>query len=105
MRQTTGKRVGHLKDQSPTTPSSMILPLSCQGGHSARVNMQLLVQGFGLPIAQMGPDFVLLDTPIDHEAGTATIVMQVDESERRWNVHLPYGISAENKRVRIAAVT
>ncbi len=103
MRQTIGKRVGRLKDESPTMPSSMTLPLSSQGGHSAQVNM--LVNGIALPISQMGPDFVLVDVPVDHEAATATIVMPVDESERRWNVHLPDGISAENKRVRIAAVT
>jgi hypothetical protein len=53
----------------------------------------------------MGPNFVLVDVPVTHAAATATIVMQVDESERHWNVHLPDGISADNKRVRIAAVT
>ncbi len=86
-------------------PSAMTLPLSSQGGHFAQVNMQLQVNGIALPISQMEPDFVLADVPADHEAATATIVMQVDESERRWNVHLPDGISADNKRVRIAAVT
>lgn len=105
MHQTIGKRVGRLKDENPTIPSSMTLPLSSQRGHSAQVNMQLLVNGIALPISQMGPDFVLVDVPVDHEAAMATIVMQVDESERRWNVHLPDGISAYNKRVRIAAVT
>lgn len=82
----------------------MDLPLSTQGGHSAVVNMKLLINGLSLPVAQMGPDFVLLDEPVNHEPATATMVMQVDKSERRWNVHLPNGISAESTRVQIAAV-
>ena len=82
----------------------MDFPLSSQGGHSAQVNMQLLVNGLALPISKMGPDFLLVDAPIKLEAATATIVMQVDASERRWNVHLPDGMSAKNKRVRIAAI-
>ncbi len=67
--------------------------------------MQLLVNGFPLPVSQMGPDFVLVNTPVNHAPASATVVMQVDESERRWNVHLPQGISAENKRVQIVAVS
>jgi len=61
--------------------------------------MQLLVNGLVLPISQMGPDFLLIDAPIKLEPATATIVMQVDASERRWNVYLPGGMSAENERV------
>lgn len=83
--------------------SSIDLPLLTQGGHSAQVNIRLLVNGLSLPVAQLGPDFLLMDTPINHAPTTATVVMQVDQSERRWNIHLPNGISAENKRVQIAA--
>ena len=77
--------------------------LSRQGGHSAKVKMLLLVGGGCIPVAQMGPDFVLLDSPIDHPPADASLVLQVDESERRWNVRLPHGISAGSKRVTIAA--
>jgi hypothetical protein len=48
-------------------------------------------------------DFLLVDTPVNHAPTAATVVMQVDGSERRWNVRLPNGISAQNKRVQIAA--
>lgn len=34
----------------------MTWPLSTQGGHSAQVSMQLLVNGIALPISQMGPN-------------------------------------------------
>ena len=42
--------------------------LSGQGGYSAQVKMRLLVNGDVLSVAQMGPDFLLVDEPIDHPA-------------------------------------
>ena len=65
--------------------------------------MRLLVNGGSIPVKQLGPDFLLVDTPFDHPPGDASMVLQVDQSERRWNVSLPDGISADSKRVAIAA--
>ena len=65
--------------------------------------MRLLVNGSSIAVAQMGPDFLLVDAPINHPPGNASLILQVDQSERRWNVHLPEGISAASKRVAIAA--
>lgn len=76
---------------------------SSRGGHSAEVKMRLLVNGSTIAVAQMGPDFLLVDAPINHPPGNASLVLQVDQSERRWNVHLPDGISAASKRVAIAS--
>jgi len=56
-------------------------------------------------VTQMGPDFVLVDASLNHGPALATMVMQIDGNERRWNVRLPNGISAGNMRVRIAAVS
>jgi hypothetical protein len=53
-------------------------------------------------VAQLGPGFLLLDAPRDHPPGSASIVLRVDQSEQRWNVHLPDGISAGSQRVVIA---
>ena len=78
------------------------MPISSQGGHSALVNMRLLVNGHSLDVAQMGPDFVLLDTPVDLPPSAASLVLRVDQSERCWTVNLPNGISAGAKRVAIA---
>jgi hypothetical protein len=83
----------------------LMISSSSQGGHSAQVKMQLLVNGSSIAIAQMGPDFLLIDGPIDHPPGAASLVLQVDKSERRWNVPLPDGISATSKRVQIAVVS
>jgi hypothetical protein len=76
--------------------------LSSKGGHSAKVNIQLLVNGFSLAVAQMGPDFLYLDNPMDHPPTTAEVVLQIDSSERRWDARLPAGLSANEQRVSIA---
>ena len=80
-----------------------MVALSSQGGHSAQVRIRLLVNRESVAVAQMGPDFLLLEASFDHPPGDASVVLQVDESERRWNVRLPDGISAVSKRVAIAA--
>lgn len=82
-----------------------MLPKSSQGGHSAQVKMKLLVNGSSIPVAQMGPDFLLVTETIDHPPADASIVMQVDEIESRWQVRLPKGISLGSKRIVISAVT
>ncbi len=64
--------------------------------------MHLLVNGLSLPVTQMGPDFVLVESPVNHPPAAASVVLQVDQTERRWNVRLPGGISANKKRVEIA---
>jgi hypothetical protein len=79
-----------------------MVPWSSQGGHSAQVKMRLLVNGLSLSVTQMGPDFVLVELPVNHAPAVADLVLQVDQSERRWNVRLPSGISANKKRVEIA---
>jgi hypothetical protein len=81
----------------------MDLQSSGQGGHSADVRICLILNGHCIPVAQLGPGFLLLDVLADHPAGEASIVMRVDQSEERWNVHLPDGISAGTKRVSVVA--
>ena len=65
--------------------------------------MRLLVHGVTVPVVQLGPDFLLVDAPLDLPAGDASVVMQVDAGERHWNVRLPDGISAASRRVAIEA--
>jgi hypothetical protein len=80
----------------------MILETSC-GGHSAIVKMQLVFNGTSIPIAKMGPDYIVVNSAGDHPPCDASIILKVDESERRWDVHLPDGISARSKRVALSA--
>jgi len=52
-----------------------------------------------MPIAQMGPDFLILDNPIEHGPCVADVVLSVDGHENRWAVRLPEGIRRDHKRV------
>jgi hypothetical protein len=79
-------------------------PILSQGGHSAHVDMRLLVNGYSLAVPQMGPTFILVSTPVDHAPTQATLVMEVDSIERQWDILLPHGISATSQRVAIAPV-
>jgi hypothetical protein len=77
---------------------------SSYGGHSADVKIHLLLDGVRVPVAQLGPDFLLLVAPVEHEPAEATITLRVDSSESTWKVRLPDGISSGSRRVAIAAV-
>jgi hypothetical protein len=72
------------------------------GAHSARVEMRLLTNGANISITQMGPDFLFVESAGDHPPGDASIVLRVDDSERRWKVRLPEGIAKNSKRVALA---
>ncbi len=64
--------------------------------------MSLIVEGTMIPVRQMGPDFLFVDSSSDHPPCEATIVLQVDDSERQWQVRLPEGISKASTRVALA---
>jgi hypothetical protein len=64
--------------------------------------MRLVLNGTSLPIAQLGPDFLVLDAPSSCPPGIASVILQVDDTERQWRVRLPNGISADSRRVILA---
>lgn len=64
--------------------------------------MCLIINGSSISVTQMGPDFLFVEGGHDHPPGQATVVLQVDDTERRWQVNLPDGISKDAKRVAIA---
>jgi hypothetical protein len=55
-------------------------------------------------ISQMGPDFLFVDSPADLPPGRATIQLQVDATQRAWEVHLPQGMRASNERFSLGAI-
>ena len=81
----------------------MMNPMTSHGGHSAIVKIKLLVDGMTIAVDQLGREFLFASTPIDLPPGDASIVMQVDASERRWNIRLPAGLSSTSRRVPILA--
>jgi hypothetical protein len=50
----------------------------------------------------MGSDFLFVESPTDHPPCEGSIVLRIDESESRWKVRLPEGISRESRRVVLA---
>ena len=65
--------------------------------------MRLIVNGTSIGITHMGRDSVIVESPTEYPPGKASILLKVDESESRWNVRLPDGISVNSRRVAIAA--
>ena len=66
--------------------------------------MRLLLNGSSIPIAEMGPDFLVLESDMEHPPSDATLELCVDASERRWKVRLPEGISSGSRTVAISRV-
>jgi hypothetical protein len=71
-------------------------------GHSANVRLELHLNGQVLPIAQLGPDFLVLRESIDHPPVDAEIAMSIDGHESRWPVRLDQGLSAAQRRAPIS---
>lgn len=66
--------------------------------------MELFAAGRQLPIAQLGPDFVIFARPVELPACIGEMVMRVDGEEERWTVRLPHGATVEERRVAIFGV-
>ena len=72
--------------------------------HSAQVEMRMFVNGSVVPVAQLGPDFVILAQPAEaHPPARAEIEINVDGATDRFAVNLPAGLVAGEKRVPISA--
>jgi hypothetical protein len=65
--------------------------------------MELRLSNQVLPIVEIGPTFVTLEAPIELPPGSAKLWFSIDGREREWEVRLPNGITAESRRVEIAA--
>lgn len=63
--------------------------------------MQLNVDGASLPIAQLGPDFLILAESMEGALQHGEIVLRVDSAEERWKVDLPHGLAAAGQRMPI----
>ena len=81
--------------------SAISSQFSSSGGHSAEVRITLILDGERIPVAQLGPGFLLLDSPSDRPPTGASIELRADESESCWPIYLPKGISAGSKQVAI----
>ena len=62
--------------------------------------MELSVNGQVLSIAQLGPDFIMLDAPFDQPPAAGEIALWIDGRERRWHVFLVDGIAVGQRKTR-----
>jgi len=70
--------------------------------HSADVRIHLHVNGYVLPVAQLGPEFVVLRTPVNHPPCDAEIAMSIDGNESRWAVRLQNGIQVGQRKTALS---
>ena len=75
-----------------------MMPRESSNSYSADVQLHLLWDGGRVELAQIGPSFILADRPQDIPPCDAVILMHVDDSQRRWHVRLPFGMSKSNSR-------
>ena len=83
----------------------MYVPNRNSYGHSADVRMTLSVNGHVLPIAQLGPDFLILRTSVEHVPAVAEISFSIDGNQRRWTVHLVNGIHPDRLKTAMSPYT
>ena len=62
--------------------------------------MRLLLGGRSLTIAQVGPDFLVLEVPQKLPADVGEVVLRVDGHEDRFPVRLPEGADPAVVRTR-----
>ena len=79
-------------------------PPDYKNGHSAEVSIRLLLNGRSLPIAQLGPDFLILEQALEHPPSHAAISLVIDGHEDRLPVWLPQGLSVDKVEVRLSKI-
>ena len=60
--------------------------------------MHLTVDGRSVPVAQLGPDFVIFAEPVDLPPVQGEMWLSVDGHQTSWRVDLPQGASAETQK-------
>jgi len=66
--------------------------------------MHLRVGSTNFVIAQIGPDFLIADEPIDLPPTRAELVVDVDGQIKRRTIFLPQGMRRADAETRIASV-
>lgn len=61
--------------------------------HSAKVSMVLRVDERTIPVAQLGPDFLIVGETRDCLAASGTLDLTIDGARSSYRVDLPQGIS------------
>ena len=70
--------------------------------YSTVADFELLVDGRSYKVAQVAPEFLLLENPAEIAPGSAVLVIRVEGEELRRQIDLPIGASPTAVRVKIA---
>ena len=73
------------------------------GAHSASVQITLNLANLSIPVAQLGPDFIILREGLNHHPAEGAMVLSIDESESRSTVFLHEGLRDDMVRIPILA--
>jgi hypothetical protein len=71
-------------------------------GHSAEVKMHVVCNGYTFRVAQLGPDFLILEEADDFD-GPAEVVLSVDGVKYRRQVQVQCGATSTEKTILFAA--
>jgi hypothetical protein len=80
-------------------PSIITPPVS--RGHSAQVEMTLIVNDVSYRVRSLGPDYVFLEKSGDHAPVQGTLVIEIDGDEQRKHIFLPKGLSKNEREASI----
>ena len=69
------------------------------------VKMWLVLRDLVVPVAQLGPRFLILDQPFEHPPADGEMILRIDSIQHQWRVRLPDGISPDSIRVNILRVS
>lgn len=79
-----------------------MVPHTSSSGHSAVVRMTLQMGDISLPVAQLGPDFLVLEAAVEHPPATGIVTLEVDGRVRTVPVHIPGGLYRHSEEVFIS---
>jgi hypothetical protein len=69
-------------------------------GYSAEVTMHIVRDGVKMQVAQLGPDFLMLEEADDFEGSAQVILfLSVDGETQRRNVQLQCGLTRNEKTI------
>jgi hypothetical protein len=74
-------------------------------GHSAEVQIHLVLKGTILPVSHLGPDYVRLRESAEVPPCEGQIVLVIDGHESRWPVRLPEGLQPGQGRIPVERVS
>ena len=70
-------------------------------GHSAEVKMHIECNGYTFRVAQLGPDFLILEEADDFD-GPAEVILSVDGEKYRRHVQVQCGATSREKTILFA---